>query len=277
MNYMTPIFYLVVIMIIEAQSFIRKNYQHATMALATSFLVLCAMLFEVFGFRAFLCESAIAMAMLLYLIFFQESEYRLNSRILKAAARRDALTGAYNRAGYEAIIGRMKQEKDLLLGFMILDIDKFKEVNDEYGHEAGDYVLINVSKMLKATFRSSDYIIRYGGDEFVVILTGITENLGFVIKKKIDSLNGLLENPISNLPACSVSDGLAFSDQGFSDELFRKADRALYYSKATTKRSCTIYNEQFGKTPVEETKLPGETERKTASWNKEEIEAQIEA
>ena len=104
-------------------------------------------------------------------------------------------------------------------------------------------MLKEVAKLLKVTFRSSDYVIRYGGDEFVVVMLGITEDMSFIVKNKIESINVQLENPISDIPKTSVSAGMAFSDKGFSDDLFKKADEALYKTKTTTRRNCTVYSE----------------------------------
>ena len=72
-------------------------------------------------------------------------------------------------------------------------------------------------------------------------MIGITDNLGFVVKNKVESINVQMLNPISNIPKTSVSAGLAFSENGLSEELFKQADEALYMTKTTTKHGCTIY------------------------------------
>ena len=108
-------------------------------------------------------------------------------------------------------------------------------------------MLKKVANLLKVTFRATDFVIRYGGDEFVVIMVGVSDDLSFIVKNKIESINVQLENPISDLPKASVSAGVAFSEKGISEELFKKADEALYHTKNTTRRGCTVYDEMVGK------------------------------
>jgi diguanylate cyclase (GGDEF)-like protein len=242
-NYIAPVFYLVVLIAIAIRDFLKKNYRHATMIAGCGVLMIVAMLFEYFSFPELMSESAMAMAIMMYLMFFQNNEFLNESKMLKRQAIVDSLTGLYNRAGYNELLRRYADDKTLNVGLMVLDVDKFKTINDTYGHDVGDVMLKEVAKLLKVTFRSSDYVIRYGGDEFVVVMLGITEDMSFIVKNKIESINVQLENPISDIPKTSVSAGVAFSDKGFSDDLFKKADDALYKTKTTTRRNCTVYSE----------------------------------
>ena len=86
-------------------------------------------------------------------------------------------------------------------------------------------------------------MIRFGGDEFVVLLPGVTEENGEAIRKKIDSVNILLDNLIDDLPKTSVSAGVAFSREGVTKELYTNADKAMYEIKSTTRRGCRIFAE----------------------------------
>ena len=251
LNYASLVLYIGAFVIIAFEDLTKKRYRHAVKIIVTLLLMCSGMLFEYFGFREFMSETAITMALMLYFFFFQSDEFTLERKQLEYKAMQDALTGLYNRAGYNALTEELSKEKDIMVGIMVLDIDKFKEVNDTYGHETGDIILKNVANLLRVSFRSSDYVIRYGGDEFVVIMTGITENLEFVVKNKIEGINVQLENPIADLPKTSVSAGLCFGENGFNQELFTKADKALYYTKTTTKRACTVYSDEMEKAPSE--------------------------
>lgn len=243
LNYLPVILYMIVLIGMAIHDVLKKHYQHAIMLFATTMLMLAAILFEYFSFREFTCEAAVTMALMLYLIFFQNAEFMNAKKSLEHKAMYDSLTNLYNRSGYDELMKRFSKEGDLMVGMLVIDIDKFKEVNDTYGHDVGDRILKNTAKLLNVTFRSSDYVIRYGGDEFVVIMIGITESLAFVVKNKIESINVQIENPISSIPKTTVSAGLAFSENGLSQELFKQADEALYYTKTTTRRGCTLYSD----------------------------------
>lgn len=101
------------------------------------------------------------------------------SQEIKHRANRDALTGVYNR-GYlkEALADEISDGvlKQRAMGILFLDIDKFKSVNDVFGHQAGDAAICTVANVLKKTTRPTDIVIRYGGDEFVALLRNLTED-----------------------------------------------------------------------------------------------------
>ena len=130
------------------------------------------------------------------------------------------------------------------IALLIVDVDKFKLVNDGYGHEMGDRVLKRVAKLLETSFRSTDYPARIGGDEFAVILTDISPDMESMITEKIRSINDALLHPADDLPAVSLSVGGAFSAAGFADELYNQADTALYHVKEQGRCNCSFYHEQ---------------------------------
>lgn len=150
---------------------------------------------------------------------------------LKNKAERDELTGLLNRSAFNSLV-EFYREASEELAFLIIDVDNFKTVNDTYGHATGDLALKKVSGLLEECFRSNDFPIRYGGDEFVVIMTEIHAEQKGVIERKLQYLNNSLQN-IENdeLPKLSVSVGIAFSKHGFGGDLFEKADAALYKTK----------------------------------------------
>ena len=126
---------------------------------------------------------------------------------------------------------------------MMLDVDKFKFVNDTYGHEAGDKVLKSIVESLYKNCRSSDKIIRWGGDEFIGIFDGMKEEVCQVFAKKLLSSVESLHHEINGKPfVVTVSIGFAYfsdSDISYKDVLAR-ADEALYKSKKKGRNSFTI-------------------------------------
>lgn len=181
-----------------------------------------------------------------YLALTYNNIYELNATneaMLNYRAEHDALTGIINRGAFERLKLLLK-EKDGNMGLMIIDVDKFKLINDGYGHETGDKVLIKVAKLLEESFRSTDYPARIGGDEFAVILTDATRNMQSVIGEKVRSMNDELLNPRDGLPKVSLSVGVAFSEHGFEDDLYNRADAALYEVKENGRCGCRFYEEK---------------------------------
>lgn len=150
---------------------------------------------------------------------------------LKHDAERDALTGALNRRGYETVVDKLSAET-FPLALLVFDVDNFKYVNDNYGHEAGDKVLGKLAKLLQETFQTANIISRIGGDEFTVILLDTTEEEKTEIAEKIRSINEALRTPgEENCPAFTVSVGCAFSPAGYNSYSFAQADANMYNAK----------------------------------------------
>lgn len=161
---------------------------------------------------------------------------------LKNKAERDELTGLLNRSAFNGLVDFYKAANEEL-AFLIIDVDDFKTVNDTYGHAIGDLALQKVASLLKECFRANDFPIRYGGDEFVVIMTELGSEQKGVIKRKLEYINAALQSPDSDeLPKLSVSIGVAFSQRGFEEDLFEKADSALYQTKQNGRCGYTFYN-----------------------------------
>lgn len=165
-----------------------------------------------------------------------------NEAMLRYRAEHDPLTGIVNRGGFEQL-KNMFRVKDVALGLLIVDVDKFKLVNDGYGHEVGDQVLKKVAAFLKDGFRATDYPARIGGDEFAVILTSMSEEMQGAVERKITEMNDRLMHPNDGLPQVSLSVGGAFSENGFTDDLYQKADAALYVVKENGRCGCRFYEE----------------------------------
>ena len=122
-------------------------------------------------------------------------------------------------------------------------MDNFKFINDNYGHTGGDTALKELARILMETFRNTDYIARIGGDEFSAILPRCDANATNIIKQKILSVNEKLVNIKDGIKPVSVSVGVAFSSNGYTEELYKNADKALYTVKENGKRGCAIFEE----------------------------------
>ena len=166
-------------------------------------------------------------------------ENRQKAQQLTYEASHDALTGLYNRSAYEMFRQSMEDDHVALL---IVDVDKFKEVNDTWGHDVGDRVLKRVAQILRKSFRSVDVICRVGGDEFVVLMTRADSSMKQLVMNKIGAANMELQNPEDDLPKVSLSVGAAFSDRkNPKGDLFKDADTALYRVKQAGRNGCMVY------------------------------------
>ncbi len=166
-------------------------------------------------------------------------------------AHHDALTGLPNRLLFadrleHALADAKRNKSKLALAF--IDIDRFKEVNDNQGHEAGDQVLKKVAERLRACVRDSDTISRVGGDEFVLLLPDIGDEKGAIhVAEKIRAaLNQEFLSGEQDL-MISVSIGISiYPDHGKTEaELARHADLAMYASKSSGRNRVNVYNDQM--------------------------------
>lgn len=154
-------------------------------------------------------------------------------------ASHDALTGVFNRSVFEKLRTRLDGQDKALL---IIDIDKFKTINDRYGHDTGDRALCVVSALLQQNFRAEDYICRIGGDEFTVIMVHADSSMRDLVAEKIERINQSLQTPRDGLPAISISAGVAFGDrQNPTEDIYKDADTALYRAKERHNGSCEFY------------------------------------
>ncbi|MBU0620758.1 MAG: GGDEF domain-containing protein [Gammaproteobacteria bacterium] len=169
------------------------------------------------------------------------TEQRKEKHQLENLAHRDALTDLYNRTFFERRLPedvlRAKME-GVGLALLYIDLDCFKPVNDQHGHEAGDAVLREVAARLRKGLRQNDIVCRIGGDEFAVILYGISsrDDVGMIVAPMIERLAQAYD--IKGIcPDLGASVGIAFLDDDVqnSQELLRKADAAMYRAKQAGK------------------------------------------
>jgi len=162
-------------------------------------------------------------------------------RHLLIKAEYDALTGILNRRAFDQIC-QTSAEKKQKIALLLVDLDNFKAINDTYGHSGGDTVLKELARILVATFRKDDYVSRIGGDEFAVVLPDFKMDSTTRIVEKIKIVNEELSHMKDDIHPVSISVGVALSDDGYSQELFDKADKALYAVKSNGRKGCRIYD-----------------------------------
>lgn len=162
---------------------------------------------------------------------FSEMEHNL---------RIDKLTAVFNRASLTAQIGALRRQLEQrpdehpTFALLFIDLDLFKKVNDHYGHAAGDRVLVTVAARLKESVRVTDVVARYGGDEFVLLLKGVTDMRDVLATR--DKVRHIVEQPVQldhNTVSVGVSVGWAlFPEDGKDvDKLLRIADSRMFDSK----------------------------------------------
>jgi len=173
---------------------------------------------------------------------FQELEARIISNLLKKRAddelynraTNDALTGVLNRGSLYDRLQRMSSE-DGPLSCVMLDIDHFKKINDTYGHATGDEVLRHVAKVLMASCRQVDAVGRYGGEEFVVAMSGTPLSVAKTVAERIRK--AIAGSPVMTDKGeivVTASLGVAlYSRRTGIDDVVDRADKALYHSKQT--------------------------------------------
>ena len=167
---------------------------------------------------------------------------------LTYTASHDALTGVYNRADFDRMYKNI--EADEHIGLIVVDVDHFKQYNDEFGHDVGDKVLCTAVEALKRNFFFKDHISRIGGDEFCVIMPGTDQVHGEMMKEKIRQINRELSECRDDLPPVTISAGIAFWDRpNPTASLFKDADSTLIELKRTRADCCAVYDgSQSGET-----------------------------
>ena len=210
--------------------------------------------FETLPFRLLVAAAAAALIYLAYRLRVRQlrarsaalertvsertSELRVAYARIEEASLTDALTGLRNRRYLEQTIEpdlamAARQESDLV--FLLVDLDHFKSVNDTYGHAAGDAVLVQVAEILRTTFRTSDSIIRWGGEEFVVVARFVDRREGPELAEKlrlaVESHRFTLPDGTQLAKTCSI--GVACWPAGAMswEAVLAAADAALYKAK----------------------------------------------
>lgn len=159
-------------------------------------------------------------------------ELRDQSDRFRELSHRDQLTGLLNRHGMVEAIEQLFSDPDYSLALLVLDIDHFKPINDRYGHDVGDRMLAQLGALLLSHTRQSDYVARWGGEEFVLLLPEADEATARTIADKLRELIAQTAFEASPESQITVSIGAGGRRSGEAyHELFRRVDKALYRAK----------------------------------------------
>ena len=146
---------------------------------------------------------------------------------LRRLVDHDPLTGLSNRRALQGILRAAQPEGATIL---FLDLDDFKRVNDEMGHEIGDQSLKRFANALRASFRPEDSFVRYGGDEFVVVARGLSRDLA---ESRVEDLRSRIFEQTDEVPGLKVSVGIAeLPPGGHPEDALRRADGSMYEAKS---------------------------------------------
>lgn len=162
----------------------------------------------------------------------------------------DGLTGLYNRRHFEYNIEReflRTKRYHSFLSLAMIDIDHFKQVNDTYGHQFGDYVLKEISELISKSFRKTDMIYRYGGEELAVILTETSLESSFIplerVREKIAQHKFSFNNEETNI-TISIGIGSMSEEMENQGDLVECADKALYKAKQDGRNKVVMYSNE---------------------------------
>ncbi len=191
------------------------------------------------------CARAGALQAQLEAAMADAEQLRVELEEQRRAATIDPLTGLLNRRGMDAEFEALLQVgATKAFSVLMVDIDRFKAINDSFGHSVGDALIRNVAQAIRACIRKTDHAVRYGGEEFLVILPETTGKRAMTvaeaIRTKVGSLRLVRRTDNMQLPAITVSIGVASSYSGDdADAIVNRADRAMYQSKQEGRNQVT--------------------------------------
>ena len=179
---------------------------------------------------------AISLVVTLVVIFLTYLSLGRYQRKIEEMASTDKLTGLLNRHAFGILIDKLiasYRRAPQPITVLLADIDHFKHINDQFGHRVGDIVLAGVAKLLQENLRKADFAVRWGGEEFLVILRGCMMAEGLVVAEKIRS--EIAEKQIYEAEPTlrvTISVGVSnFDDSEPIDQTVNRADMALYMAK----------------------------------------------
>lgn len=169
--------------------------------------------------------------------------------LLRRDVQVDSLTGLLNRRALEASVAERSAARERF-GVLFMDLDHFKGVNDRYGHEIGDRVLIAVGHVLRSALRPGDVVARYGGEEFVALIAGAGPESARLVAERLRLSIAEMPAVTQGPPHITLSIGAAVFDPERQDEaqveLFRRADVALYAAKHRGRNCVVVASSEHG-------------------------------
>lgn len=197
-------------------------------------------------YNYFVGSTVLAILIYFLLKYFRDFDTKLNKLVEDSTT--DFLTGIYNVRGFDQEYNKAiswSKRKNERLSFLMLDIDHFKKINDQYGHTAGDEILKQLAELLKSTCRTFDIISRNGGEEFSVILQDTplshAKEVAERIRIAVENFDFKIDNQIINL---TISIGCSSYPENTQnpDELISLADKALYQAKESGRNKVIVYH-----------------------------------
>ena len=192
----------------------------------------------------------IAPILIICLILFEIllSQWRHREQLIQHLSQIDPLTNTLNRRSIKACLEKLEHKPTKSYALVLIDLDHFKQINDQYGHNKGDETLIQVSAALSQIIRDNDVVGRFGGEEFILILhqssLAQAENIAERCRQAIQALH-LLSN-VGDLIKVTASFGVAFSSTETNPQkLLSQADKALYEAKACGRNQVKCYRERL--------------------------------
>lgn len=170
-------------------------------------------------------------------LYILNKELKQKERTINKLAYYDELTGVANRTLFYKIADEFynnAKRNNIILGLMFIDVDKFKYINDTYGHKKGDEVLIHVAKILKKSTRKGDVVARLGGDEFLILLPFIKSynDCKAIASRIVNNTKDLYCKEEQIKISLSIGISILPNDGNDIDELVLQADRAMYKAKS---------------------------------------------
>ena len=165
-------------------------------------------------------------------------------KALQYEVSHDILTGISNRHEYTSICNRLAKSNVI---YIIADVDKFKGINDTFGHAIGDQVLSEVARKLRETFLNHDRVFRVGGDEFIIFVEDVSKERKKELELTLEDINNTFaqRHEYQGFPLVSLSFGVVEKDENMTfEDAYRRADKALYKVKATGGCGFEFYHEE---------------------------------
>ncbi|MEL6409899.1 MAG: EAL domain-containing protein [Pseudomonadota bacterium] len=217
-----------------------------------------------FDLSAKICKDAVTGSPAILLTAIDVSELKNAKDKAKYLADRDQLTGCFNRTFLQQHMASLRDTIPKRSALLYFDLDRFKQVNDTHGHEAGDTVLRMVVQRASDLLEPNDFLIRLGGDEFVVLVDEgqSQDNLESLIKRLIGSLS----MPVT-FGSINIGIGISLGAVTFNtaqddlEAVLRKADIALYTSKKDGRGQYNLYDEAMGRAALERQNMEKEIQR----------------
>lgn len=203
---------------------------------------------EIFYLHQLWMFSAFSFGVLSALILAKNNKrIFLDAKQLERLAATDKLSGLYNRMKIESYC-EMEIERSKLynetFSLILIDIDYFKEINDAYGHNTGDAVIKNISKILQESVRRIDYVGRWGGEEFLILLPKTTAQEAFDIAENIRTI--IMQNDFSPVDSVTISAGIAeYLSGDTTDKIVQRADEGLYKAKRGGRNQTQLHDIPF--------------------------------